>query len=319
LTLGEGNTSLRPAPALGRACGLADLWIKDETANPTGSFKDRGMAQAVGLARARGAHALSLATAGNAGVSAAFYAQASRLDLRVVMPEVTPRAYVDRARAWGARVEIAGADLAQAGVVLRERIADEERFDLSTLREPYRVEGKKLIGYEIMLRLRRRAPDWIVLPTGGGTAAIGIDKALSEMEALGWLCGSPPRLVCVQAAGCAPVVRAFEQREASTSSWDKPRTGAWGLRVPSPLGGGRILAALSRRSGAAIAVEEEDMRRGAEALWSLERVPGWLEAGASVAAVRSLLERGVIGSGERIVLLITGGSPAGVDSPPALA
>ena len=315
LTLGEGNTPLRPAPSLGQAVAVSDLWLKDEIVNPSGSFKDRGMALAVGMARAWSAPSLALATAGNAGVSAALYCRAAGLDLYVIMPEIAPPVFVHRARAWGARVETGGADLAQAGALLRERIAGQERFDLSTLREPYRVEGKKLIGYEVILGLRRRTPDWIVLPTGGGTAVIGVDKALTEMENLGWLQGPPPRLACVQAAGCAPVVRAYENRQAVTSPWEKPETGAWGLRVPAPLGGDRILAALKRRSGIAVAVEEEDMLQGASELWGLERVPAGPEAGASVAAVRTLLKRGVIRSDQCVVLLITGGSPAGVDSP----
>jgi len=315
LTLGEGNTPLRPAPSLGKALGVGDLWVKDEIANPSGSFKDRGMALAVGMARTHSASSLGLATAGNAGVSAALYSRAAGLDLYVVMPEMTPPVFVHRARASGARVETGGADLALAGAVLRERIAGQERFDLSTLREPYRVEGKKLIGYEILLALRHRTPDWIVLPTGGGTAVIGVDKALTEMEKLGWLQGPPPRLACIQASGCAPVVRAFENRQAVTSPWETPETGAWGLRVPAPLGGDRILEALKRRSGVAVAVEEEDMIQGASELWGLERVPAGPEAGATVAGVRTLLKRGVIRSDQSVVLLITGGTPAGVDSP----
>ncbi|MCZ6778791.1 MAG: threonine synthase [Acidobacteria bacterium] len=315
LTLGEGNTPLRAAPSLGQAVGITDLWLKDEIANPSGSFKDRGMALAIGMARARSAPSLALATAGNAGVSAALYSRAAGFDLYVVMPEITPPVFAHRARAWGARVEMGGADLAQAGALLRERIAGQERFDLSTLREPYRVEGKKLIGYEVILGLRRRVPDWIVLPTGGGTAVIGVDKALTEMEKLGWLQGTPPRLACVQAAGCAPVVRAFENRQAVTSAWEKPETGAWGLRVPAPLGGSRILDALKRRSGIAVSVEDEDIIQGARELWGLERVPAGPEGGASVAGVRTLLKRGVIRFDQCVVLLITGGSPVGVDSP----
>jgi threonine synthase len=318
LTLGEGGTPLRRAQRLGRACDLRDLWFKDETVNPTGSFKDRGLALAVGMARAHGMRRLALATAGNAGVSAALYARAAGADLKVVAPRVTPAAYLERARGWGAQVEVNGEDLGEAGAALRGALGREERFDLSTLREPYRVEGKKLIGYEIMLRMRDRPPDWIILPTGGGTAVIGVDKALSEMEALGWLTSPGPRLAAAQAAGCAPVARAFEAGESVARSWDGPRTRAWGLRVPSPLGGERILSAIRRRRGVAVAVPEEEIERGARDVQHLEGIPAGLEAGAGVAAARALLARGALRPEERVVLLITGLPPAGVDSPLSL-
>jgi threonine synthase len=318
LTLGEGGTPLRRAGRLGEALGLTDLWIKDETANPSGSFKDRGLALAVGRARDLGARRLALATAGNAGVSAALYAAAARCPLRVVAPACTPEAYIERARALGARVEVAGDDLAEAGVALRRRLEAEGEFDLSTLREPYRVEGKKILGYEILLAMRSWPPRWIVLPTGGGTAILGVDKALGEMEALGWLTGPAPRLAACQAAGCAPVVCAWEAGSAETAPWENPITGAWGLRVPAPLGGARILGALRRRGGAALAVGEEEMGIAARDLSRLERLPAGLEAGAAVAGARTLLARGLARPDDRIVLVVTGRPEGGVDCPQGL-
>lgn len=318
LSLGEGGTPLRPAPALGRASGIPDLWIKDETVNPSGSFKDRGLALAVGRARELGIGRLALATAGNAGVSAALYARAAGLALRVVVPRPTPAVYVERMRGWGAQVDVAGDDLAQAGAALRADPAYGECFDISTLREPYRVEGKKIIGYEILLACGSRPPDWIVLPTGGGTALLGVDKALTEMHSLGWLRAPAPRLAAAQAQGCAPVARAFDGGHEDTLAWERPQTAAWGLRVPAPFAGERILEVLRRRQGAALAVEEQALIGGSRDLWRLERVPAGLEAGAGVAAARALARQGRIQDGSRVVLLVTGTAPGGVDCPAGL-
>ena len=299
VTLGEGWTPLIPAGD--------GVRVKDEAQNPTGSFKARGMAVAVSAARALGAGALAAPSAGNAAGALAAYAAAAGLPAVVAVPADTPRPFVDECRHYGAELHLVEGTIAEAGAWLRDH-GPAGAFDLSTLREPYRVEGKKTIAYELCEQLGGRLPDVVVCPTGGGTALVGIWKALAELEALGWLPAgaTPPRLVCVQAEGCAPLVRAFEAGAAGTEAWPDPHTEAWGLRVPSPVGGSVCLRALRETGGTAVAVAEGDIAPAARDLASRTGVDVCPEGGAAWAAVTMLRASGWIRPGDGVVVLNTG-------------
>lgn len=300
VTLGEGWTPLLP---------VSDgLWVKDEAQNPTGSFKARGMSVAVSAARALGAGALAAPSAGNAATALAAYGTAAGLPVVVALPADTPRPLVEECRRHGTEVHLVEGTIAEAGAWL-SRHGPPGAVDLSTLREPYRVEGKKTIAYELWEQLGGRLPDVIVCPTGGGTALVGIWKALGELEALGWLGegAGQPRLVCVQAEGCAPVVRAFETGADDTKPWTGPApTAAYGLRVPSPIGGALCLRALRETGGTAVAVPEAAIAPAARDLSSCSGVDAAPEAGAAWGAVRHLREEGWLVPGEQVVVLNTG-------------
>jgi len=307
LTLGEGGTPLLPARFLGRAIGLERLLVKDEGANPTGSFKARGMAVAVTMARRFGLRRLALPSAGNAGGAAAAYGALAGMSVDLFLPEDTPTPFRLEAAAYGATVHLVDGDIADCGVRVREQAEHERWFDLSTLREPYRLEGKKTLGYELAEQLGWELPDVIVYPTGGGTGLVGLWKAFEELEQLGLVArGRRPRMVTVQAAGCAPIVRAFEQGADRAERWERPRTYAAGLRVPSAVGDALILEALRASRGTALAVTDEEMAEGQLELARLEGVFGAPESGATVAALHRLVAQGAIGAAERVVLFNTG-------------
>jgi threonine synthase len=281
------------------------IFIKDEARNPTGSFKARGMTAAVSMARALGATALAAPSAGNAAGALAAYGAAARLPVLVVMPDDTPRAFVEECRHYGAEVQLTAGTIADCGRWLREN-GPREAFDVSTLREPYRVEGKKTMAYELYEQLDGDLPDVIVYPTGGGTGLVGMWKAFDEMRALGWTLPRLPRLVSVQAAGCAPVVRGFEDGAEKTEPWPAPMTRAWGLRVPSPIGGFLCLRAIRDTGGTAIAVDEDAIGPAAAALASISGVDVCPEGGAAWAALDELRARGLLAAEERVVLFNTG-------------
>ncbi len=306
LTLGEGGTPLLRSRRIGPSLGLQDLLLKDETVNPTGSFKARGLAVAVHRARALGARHIALPSAGNAGSAAAAYAGAAGLACTVAMPVGTPAPIVAEARAYGAEVELVEGSIADAGLWVRERCEAGGWFDVSTLREPYRVEGKKTMGYELAEDLGWTLPDAIVYPTGGGTGLIGMCKAFDELEALGWIDAARPRMIAVQAAGCAPIVAAFEGGRETAQPVADPRTVASGLRVPSAIGDFLMLGILRRSGGSAVAVTDEGLLDGARRLAREEGILAGPEAGAAVAALPLLLEREAIAPEERVVLLVTG-------------
>ncbi len=300
--LGEGGTPLvrlrRGAPP-----GI-EVWLKEESGNPTGSFKARGLSLAVNRAKELGLAGVELASAGNAALAVAAYGAAAGLRCRVALPVDAPAAVREGCRAYGAEVVVVGATLVEAGAELGRR--EDRLFDVSTLREPYRVEGKKTMGLELAERLGWRSPDWIVYPTGGGTGIVGMHEAFRQLERLGLLEGPPPRFAAVQVAGCAPIVRAFERGEESAAPWEAPRTRVWGLRVPKAIGDFLVLSALRESAGAAIAVEEEESE---EEVRRAAREDGLLlgpEGGAAVAGLRRLAERGTIGRGERVVVFQTG-------------
>ena len=306
LPLVDGEVSLSEGwtPLIDAGDGV---WIKDEARNPTGSFKARGMAVAVSVARVLGATALSAPSAGNAAGALAAYGAAAGLPVTVAMPDDTPRAFIDECRLYGADVHLVRGTIADAGKWLREN-GPADAFDISTLKEPYRVEGKKTMAYELYEQLDGVLPDVIIYPTGGGTGLVGMWKAFDEMRRLGWLPADArlPRMVSVQAAGCAPVVRAFALGEAKTEPWKDAETRAYGLRVPSPIGGFLCLRAIRETGGTAITVDEADIEPATRALASRTGVDICPEGGAAWAAVRQLRRTGWLAPDARVVLFNTG-------------
>ncbi|GAC1430299.1 MAG: threonine synthase [Thermoanaerobaculia bacterium] len=301
ISIGEGSTPMlasRTTPG---------LFIKDESNNPTRSFKSRGMAAAVTMAKNLGAKSLAAPTAGNAGAALAAYGARAGMPVFVAMPRDTPQSIVDECRSYGAEVELVAGVITDAGKRVQKYIADHGGFDLSTLKEPYRVEGKKIMGYELLDDLGR-LPDVILYPTGGGTGLIGMWKAFGEMQRLGWIGSERPRMYCVQSDGCAPIVRAFEQHLDTAPEWESPHTSAWGLRVPRAVGDRLMLRALRDSKGGAIAVDERQIDGAAAELRTREGVDAGPEAGAALLAYNSLRQNGSIHDGETVVLFNTGGN-----------
>lgn len=283
-----------------------NVWIKDEARNPTGSFKARGMTAAVSMAKHLGAQALSAPSAGNAAGALAAYGARAGLPVTVAMPEDTPKSFFDECDLYGATVHRVSGTIADAGKFLREH-GPKNTFDVSTLREPYRIEGKKTMAYELVEQFGGAVPDVVLYPTGGGTGLIGMWKAFGEMEALGWIpAGKRPRFVSVQAAGCAPVVKAFHEGSDKTEPWPNPQTRAYGLRVPSPLGGFLCVRALRETHGTAIAIEEEATTRGTFALAAKSGIDICPEGGAAWAALHQLRENGFIRPDDSVVVFNTG-------------
>jgi threonine synthase len=307
VTLGEGMTPLLPAPRLGERIGVPRLLVKDEAPNPTGSFKARGMAVAVTMARNLGAKRVALPSAGNAGGAAAAYGARAGLAVDLFLPEDTPSPFRLEAAAHGASVHFVDGDISICGARMRERSAEAGWFDLSTLREPYRLEGKKTLGYEIAEQLDWTLPDVIVYPTGGGTGLVGMWKAFSELERLGWIpVGRRPRMVVVQAEGCAPIVRAHQRGAEAAEVWKDPRTYACGLRVPGAVGDRLILSALRESGGTALTVTDEAMAEGQLALARSEGIFACPEGGAAVEACRRLAAKGWIPPEARVLIFNTG-------------
>jgi threonine synthase len=308
-TLGEGGTALLHTPRLlaevTNPAGVI-LLIKDEGRNPTGSFKARGMAVAIARAVELGARAFCLPSAGNAGGAAAAYGALHGVEVHVAVPRATPPAIAAECRAHGAEVVEVDGTIADAGRLTTRWAAEHGWFHLATLREPWRVEGKKMMGFELLWDLGR-LPDVILYPTGGGTGLVGMLKAFDEMQALGWIGGARPRMVCVQVAGCAPIVRAFHAGADHAETWADPApTEAFGLRVPGALGDRLMLAGLRRTGGTAVAVSETDLLGGALRLAREAGVWASPEGGACVAAARQLIASGWIRHGETAVIFNTG-------------
>ncbi|HVG43990.1 MAG TPA: threonine synthase [Longimicrobium sp.] len=300
--LGEGWTPLIDAPRLADRLGVARVWIKDEGQNPTASFKARGLCMAVSRAKELGIGEVALPSAGNAGSATAAYAAAAGMRAHVVVPRDTPAPIVEEMRALGADVELIDGLITDCAVRVAAGSREHGWFDLSTLKEPYRVEGKKTMGYEVAEQLGWTLPDVIVYPTGGGTGLVGMWKAFEEMEALGWIGPARPRMVSVQAAGCAPIVRAWEEGTEYAAPWDDAHTYASGLRVPKAVGDFLILRAVRDSGGRAIAVGEQAILQAVE---DAAHKDGFLlcpEGGAVLAAWRSALESGLVQPGERVLL-----------------
>ena len=306
VSLGEGFTPLVDFPRLAHRLGVGRLWIKDEGQNPTGSFKDRGLSLAVSRALELGADELAIPSAGNAAGSAAAYGAAAGLPVHVVVPLDTPAPILAEIRALGADLRLLDGLISDCGAAVRERCERDGWWDLSTLKEPYRVEGKKTMGYELFEQLGGRLPDAIVYPTGGGTGLIGMWKAFEEMEALGWIGAERPRMFAVQATGCAPMVRAWEEGREDAPTWENAATYAAGIRVPGAVGDFLILRALRESGGGAVAVPDRAMQEWVEALGAATGIFAAPEGGATVAAVPRLREMGMIGPHEEVVLFNTG-------------
>jgi threonine synthase len=299
--LGEGGTPL--VRLRRRGPRGVEVWRKEEGGNPTGSFKARGMAVAVTRARELGAPGLELASAGNAALAACAYAAAAGIPARVAMPLDTPGGIAERCRAFGAEVLLAGATLVESRAALAERPAG--FWDLSTFREPYRVEGKKTMGLEVAEQLGWTLPDWILYPTGGGTGIVGMLAAFEQLVELGLVRPPLPRLVVVQAEGCAPIVRALAEG-GQAETWQEPRTRAWGLRVPKALGAPLVLAAVRATGGCGVAVSDDAMIREAAALAGEEGIEAGPEGAAAFAALSVLARDGRLREGERVVVFQTG-------------
>jgi threonine synthase len=316
VSLGEGGTPLLQAR---KFADDVELWIKDESLNPTQSFKARGMSMAVSMAKYLGATKLAVPSAGNAGGALAAYAARAGVEAHIFMPRDTPRANIIECRELGAHVTLIDGLITDCAAEIARRKADEEWFDISTLKEPYRLEGKKTLGYELAEQLnwqhrkssrardlRSALPNVILYPTGGGTGLIGMWKAFDEMETLGWIGRNRPRMFAVQAAGCAPIVRAFEAGEKTAAEFQHAHTIASGLRVPKAIGDFLILKILRESNGSAIAVEDEEMIRVAREVGAKEGLFICPETAACFAALKLLRRSGKIASGERVVIFNTG-------------
>ncbi len=303
--LGEGGTPLLPLPKLAEDVGVAELWMKEESGNPTQSFKARGLVMAVNGALAWDRRGIALPSAGNAASAAAAYAAAAGLRCRVTVPDDTPEAFLLEQRAFGAEVKLVPGTIADAGRALAEFAPPGEWWNVATFREPFRLEGKKTLGYEIAEQMGWSLPDVILYPTGGGTGLVGMWRAFDELRTLGWAEGRP-RLVAVQVAGCAPIVRALASGADRAEPWADARTAAMGLRVPSPLADRLILRAVRETGGTAVAVAEEDMLDGMNDLAQAEGAFVCPEGGATLAALRQLRRSGEIGARERVVIFDTG-------------
>ena len=305
VSLGEGGTPLVHARRLGHELGLERLLIKDESLNPTASFKARGMTVAVSMALALGARELATPSAGNAGAALAAYAASAGVPAHVVLPRDAPRATALEAEALGANVGYVDGLIGDAGRVVAERCQQQGWYDLSTLKEPYRIEGKKTMGYELYEQLGGRLPEVILYPTGGGTGLIGMWKAFEEMEALGWTDSRRPRMVSVQSTGCAPIALAMDAGADECAFWENAHTIAPGVRVPKALGDFLILRALRESSGRAVAVSDEALVRGARKLSQTTGVLACPEAGACFAALEILVRESWLREGETVVLFNT--------------
>src|SRR2546427_1604863 len=306
VSLGEGWTPLLHARALGEQLGFRELYIKDESQNPTQSFKARGMAAAVSMAKELGAQKLAVPSAGNAAGALAAYAACAGLEAFIFMPKDTPRANVIECEQTGAHVTLMDGLITDCGAEVARRKDTEGWSDVSTLKEPYRIEGKKTLGYELAEQLNWELPDVIIYPTGGGTGLIGMWKAFDEMEKLGWIGQKRPRMFSVQAEGCAPIVRAFEAGENSAAEFPNAHTLAAGLRVPKAIGDFLILNILRQSNGGAIAVKDEEMIHAAAEVGSSEGLFVAPEGAACFAALRPLLSSGKISPDQSVVIFNTG-------------
>jgi threonine synthase len=309
LTLGEGWTPLIHAKRLGADLGLAGVFVKDESLNPTNSFKARGLAAAVTKALHLGATTLSVPSAGNAANAMAAYAAAAGLAAKVFMPKDVKVPFIRECELYGADVTLVDGLITDAGRIAAEKGQPLGWYDVSTLKEPYRIEGKKTMAYEVGEQLGWQFPDWIIYPTGGGTGMVGMWKAFEEMEAIGWKArGRRPKMVSVQADGCAPIVKAFNEGRERSELFPNAHTVADGLRVPKAIGDFLVLRAVRESGGTALAVSDADMVRDMRELGATEGISAAPEGGASLTALKHLIARGMITSSETVVLFNTGGA-----------
>jgi len=306
LTLGEGDTRLVPIHRLAGQLGMDATTVKDESGNPTGSFKARGLAVAVSRAVELGARELCIPTAGNAGGALAAYAARARRPAWVFMPRDAPIANQLEIQRMGAELVLVQGLIGEAGRQAAEQARKRKQFDLSTFKEPYRLEGKKTMGFELFEQFDDQLPDVILCPTGGGTGLIGMWKAFAELEQLGWIDARRPRMVSVQAAGCAPIVRAFQENQEAASPWENAATVASGLRVPAPFAGRLILRAIRASGGTALAVSDDEIMQAQGELAKVEGLLAAPEGAATWAAFKKLQADGWLTPGQRVVLFNTG-------------
>ncbi len=306
LCLGEGYTPLFRATRLGTELGFPSLFVKDEGLNPTTSFKARGLAVAISRAFELGVRSVSIPSAGNAACAMAAYAALAGMKAHVFMPRDVPAPFINECRALGAEVKLIDGLITDCGKVAAEEVKEFGRFDVSTLKEPYRIEGKKTMGFELAEQFDWSLPDVIIYPTGGGTGLVGMWKAFEEMEKLGWVGPGRPRMVTVQSDGCAPMVRAFREGTEFAAKWENAKTVADGLRVPAAVGDFLILRALRESGGTAVAVSDEELMAGTDLLGRTQGMWPAPEGGATVAAFIRLRKDGWIKDGETVVLFNTG-------------
>jgi threonine synthase len=301
VSLGEGMTPLIHARHLGE-----QVWVKDEGINPTGSFKARGLSCAISMGRELGVKKFAIPSAGNAASAMAAYAAAAGLEAHIFMPRDVPQANYIECKAFGAHVTLVDGLISDCGKIVAARKDAEGWFDVSTLKEPYRIEGKKTMGLEVAEQFGWELPDAIFYPAGGGVGMIGMWKAFAEMEALGWIGPKRPKMICVQAAGCAPIVKAFEEGKPRSEFWDNATTVASGLRVPKALGDFLVLNAVRESGGTAVAVSDSDMLDAGVELATMEGIFAAPEGAACVAALKKLLADGFLKPSDRVVLYNTG-------------
>lgn len=306
LTLGEGDTPLLAAPRLSQELGLQNVFIKEESLNPTGTFKARGMAVAVSRALELGVEVFVVPTAGNAGGAMAAYVARCGRSAQVFMPKDAPALNRIETKCYGAILHLVDGQIDEAGRHAAENSREYGWFDLSTFKEPYRVEGKKTMGFELAEQLDWELPDVIIYPTGGGTGLVGMWKAFGELQALGWISQKRPRMVCVQAEGCAPVVRAFGQGKIRCEPWEEAHTIAAGLRVPRMFADRLVLRALYDSQGVALSVSDEEILGAQSEFATLAGIFPAPEGAATLAGLKRLLDRGWIKSGEKVILFNTG-------------
>jgi threonine synthase len=307
-TLGEGMTPLIELPHLANEVGVRRLWVKDEGHNPTASFKARGLCMAVTRARALQLPGLCVPTAGNAGIALAAYSAAARMPARIYAPATTPPPILGSIRAFGAQLELVDGHIGDAGKATTQFARESGFFNVATVREPYRVEGMKTMGYEIAEQLGWRLPDAIVYPTGGGEGTIGIWKAIGEMIDWGWLPSdvTRPKMIAAQASGCAPLVRAFQEGADRATSWENPSTHASGLRVPGPFGDRWTLRTLRESNGGAFAADEEEIRAATFHLASTSGIDSAPEGGCGLAVAKRMRDAGVVSADAEVVVFNTG-------------
>ena len=306
ITLGEGSTPVLRTARLGTELELDRLFIKEEGLNPTGSFKARGISLAVSRAKELGIREVAMPSAGNAGGALAAYAAKAGIAAHIFMPRDTPLVNVREASLFGARVELVQGVISDAAKRMNELRPGTNWFDMSTMKEPYRLEGKKTMGFELAEQFEWDLPEVIIYPTGGGTGLIGMWKAFNELETLGWISSKRPKMVSVQAAGCAPVVRAFDERKVESAFWDGAQTVASGLRVPKAFADAMILAAIYESKGCAVAVPDSDLLSEMARVAALEGIFLCPEGAAGVAAARKLRQQGFIAPSDRVVVFNTG-------------
>jgi threonine synthase len=306
VSLGEGLTPLVATPRLGKRLGVDKLWVKDEGQNPTGTFKARGMSCAVSMAKELGVTKLAAPSAGNAGGAMASYGAAAGMEVNVFMPKDVPEANYIECMMAGANTTLVDGLISDCGKIVAERKDAEGWFDLSTLKEPYRIEGKKTMGLELAEQLGWRVPDVVFYPTGGGVGMIGMWKAFDELEQLGWIGSKRPKMICVQADGCAPIVKAFDEGKEDSEFWENAATLASGLRVPKAIGDFLVLRAVRESSGTCIAISDKDLLDAGVWLAETEGLFVAPEGSACIAALDQLLKNGFLKKSDEVVIYNTG-------------